>query len=93
MERLMRCKLRLTEVSILQVDNNGKPTAVKVKFGAVYEQDEKKRNDPASENAIFGKYTPHGYFEGSIYNEHLAPLLVAGMGQEFYTDFTPAPKA
>ena len=94
MSQVMRCKLKLNEVSILSADSDsGTPTAVKVRFGAVYEPDEKKRLDPANENAIFGKYTPHGAFEASIYNDRLAPLLCRSIGREFYVDFTPAPTA
>lgn len=91
MSAMMRCKLKLNEVRIAGTDpQSGAVTAVGVKLGAVYESDEKKRLDPSNENALFGKYTPHGAFEATIYNEHLAPLLVKALGKEFYVDFTPA---
>lgn len=84
--RIMRCKLKLNSCQVLQTNDQGQITAVKVQFGAVYEPDDKKRTDPASENSIFGKYTPHGSFEASIYNEEVARTLVTMFGKEFYFD-------
>lgn len=91
MSKVMRCKFRLHEVAIVQTNTDGSIAGVKVKLGAVYEPDEKKRLDPANENAIFGKYSPHGAFEATIYNEHVAQELARCVGREFYLDFTLAP--
>ena len=86
MSTVMRCKFRLHEVAIV----GNEPKALRLKMGAVYEPDEKKRLDPSNENAIFGKYTPHGAFEATIYNDVLYETLIASVGREFYLDFSLA---
>ena len=88
---MMRCKFKLNEVKDATSQATG--AGVTVQFGAVYEPDDKKRTDPANENSIFGKFTPHGSFVATIYNPHLVEQLPKMLGQEFYIDFSPAPKA
>jgi hypothetical protein len=83
---MMRCKLVLNGIE--HVGGGVGYSGVKIKMGAVYEPDEKTRAE--SENAIFGKYTPHGAFEATIYNEHLVQELPKLLGREFYLDFTVA---
>jgi hypothetical protein len=83
---MMRCKFRLNKVSDARgVADKG----VMVEFGAVYEPDDAKRAE--SENAIFGKYTPHGSFVATIFNPNLVAMLPPLLGQCFYLDFTEAP--
>lgn len=94
MSQVMRCKFRLNTVKATEMMTaNGSEKGVYVQFGAVYEQDEKKRNDPANENSIFGKYTPHGSYEATIYNPHLVEALPRLLGREFYIDFSVASEA
>lgn len=59
----------------------------KVRLGAVYEPDEQKR--AASENAIFGKYTPWGEIVMGIANPAAKQFFVAG--KKYYVTFTEAP--
>lgn len=84
---VMRCKFKL---NTCKATENGTDKGVYVQFGAVYEVDEKKRNDPTNENSIFGKYTPHGSYEATIYNPSLVEKLPQLLGKEFYLDFTVA---
>ncbi len=84
MSQVMRCKFVLNGIE--HAGNSSDYPGIKVKFGAVYEPDEKKRAE--SENAIFGKYTPHGAFEATIYNPHLVAELPKHLGREFYLDFS-----
>lgn len=86
MSHVMRCKFVLNGIE--HIGNSSGYPGVKVKFGAVYEPDEKKRAE--SENAIFGKYTPHGAFEATIYNQKLVSELPKLLGREFYLDFRVA---
>lgn len=87
MNKFMRCKFQVHTVK--HVGGNDQP-GVLVEMGAVYEADEKKRNDPANENSIFGKYTPHGSFAATIYNPNLVKLLPSLLGKQIYLDFTVA---
>lgn len=86
MDQVMRCKFRLHEV---KAASSGTEPGVMVRMGAVYEPDDQKR--ATSENAIFGKYTPHGEYVATIYNPALVEKLPALLGREFYLDFTLAP--
>ena len=85
MSTTMRCKFVLNGIEHV---GDASYHGVKVKFGAVYERDDEKR--AKSENAIFGKYTPHGSFEATIYNPALVVELPTHLGKEFYVDFTLA---
>ena len=85
---MMRCKFKLNEVTIV----GGNPKGVRVKMGAVYSSEYAgTAENKADENAIFGKYTPHGAFEATIYNDALYDTLIASVGKLFYLDFTEAP--
>lgn len=92
MERFMRCKFRVNKVQDIP-NTSTTSRGVMVEMGAVYEPDDKKRQDPAWENSIFGKYTPSGSFQACIYNPHLVELLPSLLGKEVYVDFTLAPEA
>jgi hypothetical protein len=83
---VMRCKFKMNEVSIV----SSNPKGVRVKMGAVYSSEYAGSGDKADENAIFGKYTPHGAFEATIYNDNLYDTLIASVGKFFYLDFTEA---
>lgn len=85
----MRCKFRINAVKDCPVQP-GQARGVMVEMGAVYEPDDKKRTNPANENSIFGKYTPHGSYVASIYNPSLVELLPTLLGKEVYIDFTVA---
>lgn len=95
MAKVMRCKFRLNNVSATtqSVRENGVDKVIPgvgVQFGAVYEADDAKRNDPTNENAIFGKYTPHGSYQATIFNPALVEALPKLLGKDFYIDFTLA---
>lgn len=83
----MRCKFKINVVRDIP-GNANQPQGVLVEMGAVYESDDKKRADPANENSIFGKYTPHGEYKASIYNPMLVEMLPKLLGKEVYIDFT-----
>lgn len=99
MERVMRCKLQLN--GCMKVTHGSKPVkltdgttawipekvGVKVTMGAVYQGD----NQANLENAVFGKATPHGSFEGTILNDEVARRLEDLYGREFYVDFILVP--
>jgi len=60
----------------------------KVRLGAVYEGSAEKQ--AASENAIFGKYTPWGECVMGITNP--AALKFFQAGKKYYVTFTEAPE-
>jgi hypothetical protein len=68
-------------------DNN--EDAKKVRLGAVYEAFKSEEERAASENAIFGKYTPWGECVMGITN----PVALAFFkpGKKYYVTFTEAP--
>lgn len=88
MSAFMRCKFRINVVKDASYATTG--PGVTVEMGAVYEPDDKKRLDPANENSIFGKSTPHGSYTATIYNPSLVALLPSLLGKEVYIDFTVA---
>lgn len=80
---VMRCKFKLNSVRAASMNDNGKQVpGVTVQLGAVYAD-----ANPNDENAIFGKYTPHGSYEATIYNPALVEALPKLLGREFYLDF------
>ena len=58
-----------------------------IELGAVYEQDEGKRQLP--ENAVFGKYTPWGTFKAGIANPGAKQFFK--LSKKYYVTFTEAP--
>jgi hypothetical protein len=85
MSHVMLCKFRLNEIKHVEGGKEFPDGAVSVQMGAVYEPDDAKR--AAGENAIFGKYTPHGSYTATIYNPQLVKLLPTLLGRDFYIDF------
>lgn len=59
-----------------------------VRFSTVYETDDAKGADP--ENVWFTKATPWGEISMGIDNEAAREQFTPG--EEYYVDFTPAPK-
>lgn len=80
----MRCKFKVNSIEYAGAWSSQGP-GVKVKMGAVYD-------GKPPENEIFGKYTPHGAFEATIFNENLVALLPTLIGKSVYLDFTEAPE-
>jgi hypothetical protein len=79
MSKVMRCKLKLHTKG----DN---PENFNVTMGAVWEGTTEAQ--AASENAIFGKWTPCAEFKCNIQNPNIFESLV--IGQEYYVDFIAA---
>lgn len=88
-QAVMVCKFTLWGAEPVQAGNGNGP-GVKVRFGAVYQTDEKKRLDPTDEDGQFGKSTPHGYFEATIFNPNLVELLPELKGKKFHITFNLA---
>lgn len=64
-----------------------KQTSATIKLGAVWEGTTEKQQ--ASENAIFGKWSPWGSFEMGIQNPAAAEFFKPG--KKYYVTFTDAP--
>lgn len=77
-QKVMRCKLKLHTL-----DLNEAKTVGKVRFGAVWEGTTEAQQ--ASENAVFGQWTPHAEFVATIMNPSVLADLIAG--EEYYVDF------
>jgi hypothetical protein len=65
--------------------NSSDPLAAQVELGAVYS------SVPGSENKAFWQATPSGKIEMYINNPEGAKLFE--LGEEYYVDFSPAPKS
>lgn len=61
------------------------PGAVELEMGAVYS------TDPNHENKAFWEATPNADLKMFITNPKAAEMFV--LGEEYYVDFTPAPKS
>lgn len=94
MSAVMRCKFQLFDVSPIEPEKgaNGNGPGIKVRMGAVYQSDDSKRLNPDHEDGIYGKYSPHGFYECNIFNPTLVELLPTLKGRKFYMDFTLAPE-
>jgi len=80
----MQCHQNTGEARISE--EKGDSTA-HIKMGAVWEGTIEAQR--ASENAIFGRYSPWGSFEMGIANPDTASFFVPG--QKYYVTFTKAP--
>lgn len=76
--KVMRCKLKLNHLVL-----NDAKTVGQVRFGAVWEGSTEKQQ--ASENAVFGQWTPFGEFNATIMNPDV--LAALEVGAEYYLDF------
>lgn len=74
----IRCKMVCHEVT---PNEHSQGQLCTVQFGAVYS------SDPATEDSIYGKYTPYGHFRAGIVTEVAEKLEV---GQAYYIDITKA---
>lgn len=83
MSTVMRCKLVLNSKQPCMGDREG----FTYRFGAVWEGSTEKQQ--ASENAVFGHYTPYAEFNCSIFNDHVNEQLE--VGKAYYVDFSEAP--
>lgn len=63
------------------------PSSAVFRFGAVWEGT--TENQQASENAIFGKWSPHGSIEIGIMNPAAAEFFK--QGKKYYVTFSEAP--
>jgi len=89
--KLMRCKFQIHQVDETFYQNQPKEEPmVKVKMGAVYQNEAGNPHNACSENHIFGKSTPQGAFEATIRNPDVCALLKAHVGRQVYLDFTLA---
>ena len=80
MNRILRCKLRVSEV-LDRKNADGSTSTEIVKLQAVYSE------DPESENRKWSQWTPVGNVEIHINNPDAMGKL--SNGHEFYVDFTP----
>lgn len=80
----MRCKLQVIEIDKSYFPQPEDEASCKVKMGAVWEGS--TENQQASENAVFGKWTPQAAFEAVIKNPNVVAKLEKG--QVYYLDFT-----
>jgi hypothetical protein len=69
------------------IANGGDYGTCKVSFGAVWEGSTEKQQ--ASENAVFGKWTPSGSISLSLANPAAADFFKPG--KKYYVTFTEAP--
>jgi hypothetical protein len=74
----IRCKMICHGVE--SSDNNPDNPMSRVSFGAVYS------NNPATEDFVYGKYTPYGNFQANIITSTAEKLVV---GQAYYIDIVP----
>jgi hypothetical protein len=88
-EHIMVCKLQLHSKNPMKgySSTNEEMPGQSVHFGAVWEGSTEKQQ--ASENAIFGHWTPYAEFKGSILNPSVNDQLV--VGKKYYVTFTEAP--
>lgn len=86
---IMVCKLQLHSATPAKSSSNkgGELTGACVRFGAVWEGTTEQQ--AASENAVFGHWTPCAEFNATILNQHVADQLV--VGKKYYVTFTEAP--
>ncbi|ULL06604.1 hypothetical protein JNO42_06185 [Pseudomonas putida] len=78
MSNRMRCKMICHEVT---PNEHSQGQLCTVQFGAVYS------SDPATEDSIYGKYTPYGHFRAGIVTAVAEKLEV---GKAYYVDISPA---
>lgn len=78
MPNRMRCKMICHEVT---PNEHSQGQLCTVRLGAVYS------SDPATEDSIYGKYTPHGEFRAGIVTEVAEKMEV---GRAYYVDISPA---
>lgn len=88
----MVCKLQLHVCEVAPSKSSDKDNQLtlpvaRVRFGGVWEGS--SENQAASENAIFGHWTPHAEFNATIMNQHVIDQLKPG--QKYYVSFTEAP--
>jgi hypothetical protein len=86
---VMVCKLQLHSANPMKgfSATNQELPGQTVHFGAVWEGSTEKQQ--ASENAIFGHWTPYAEFKGSILNPHVNEQLK--VGAKYYVTFVQAP--
>lgn len=88
--QIMVCKLQLHSVeggASQFVNKDETLTGARVRFGGVWEGT--TENQRASENAVFGYYTPCAEFNATILNQHVVDKLK--QGKKYYVTFTEAP--
>ncbi|MEG1082438.1 MAG: hypothetical protein RSE44_28265 [Pseudomonas sp.] len=78
MSHRMRCKMICHEVT---PNEHSQGQLFTVRLGAVYS------SDPATEDSIYGKYTPYGEFRAGIVTEVAEKMEV---GKAYYVDISPA---
>ena len=88
-QQVMICKLQLHDVqpggTLCASDNSPLPVS-RVRFGAVWEGTTEKQQ--ASENAVFGHWTPCAEFTASIMNQAVIDKMI--VGKKYYVTFTEA---
>lgn len=82
MNPVLRCKLRVAEVS-RQINSDGGVDSERVVLQAVYGKEN-------TDNAQWSKWTPSAQFTIQINNPDAFGKLANG--HEFFVDFTPVPK-
>lgn len=78
---MVRAKFRVNEVIERRTDHDNGAPAVTVSLLPVSKSE-------AGENAMFGKYTPAGSINMTIYNPEASNQFEPG--KSYYVDFTPA---
>jgi hypothetical protein len=88
-KQVMVCKLQLhsTTPATGSASDNSPLSGARLRFGGVWEGSTEKQ--AASENAIFGHWTPNAEFAATVLNQHVVDQLV--VGKKYYLTFTEAP--